>query len=208
MYVSRSSAAQHYGVTGQTVVAWADAGRIQSVRQPSGQRRYWVDDQSNSEGEPNEKKKVCYCRVSSHGQKDDLQRQIEYMRDKHPGGSSSLILDQDLIGTEKTSEPFFNGDYKDVSSLLRSLIKTDLPVSDTKLSNSSWYNVEFNSSATLRRSTPRKNKSSLTISLQSSQSLVPKSTAGENIKKKNSDDPCDAHERTEENIQEMVRNVS
>lgn len=100
-----------------------------------------------------------------------------------PGGSSSLILDQDSIGTEKTLEPFFNGDYKDVSSLLRSLIKTDSPASDTKLSNSSWYNVEFNSYATLRRSTPRKNKSSLKISLQSSQSLVPKSTAGESIKK-------------------------
>ncbi len=27
---------------------------------------------------------VCYCRVSSAGQKDDLERQIEYMKDKYP----------------------------------------------------------------------------------------------------------------------------
>jgi predicted site-specific integrase-resolvase len=28
---------------------------------------------------------VCYCRVSSAGQKDDLQRQVEYMSTKYPG---------------------------------------------------------------------------------------------------------------------------
>jgi predicted site-specific integrase-resolvase len=32
-----------------------------------------------------EKVDVCYCRVSSSGQKDDLQRQIDYMRRKYPG---------------------------------------------------------------------------------------------------------------------------
>lgn len=30
------------------------------------------------------KKNVNYCRVSSHGQKDDLERQIKYMKEKYP----------------------------------------------------------------------------------------------------------------------------
>jgi predicted site-specific integrase-resolvase len=29
-----------------------------------------------------ERRKYCYCRVSSNKQKDDLKRQIEYMKDK------------------------------------------------------------------------------------------------------------------------------
>lgn len=30
------------------------------------------------------KRKICYCRVSSQKQKDDLERQIEYMKNKYP----------------------------------------------------------------------------------------------------------------------------
>jgi len=30
------------------------------------------------------KKNICYCRVSSQKQKDDLDRQIQYMKDKYP----------------------------------------------------------------------------------------------------------------------------
>ena len=30
------------------------------------------------------KRKICYCRVSSVGQRDDLQRQIEYMKELYP----------------------------------------------------------------------------------------------------------------------------
>lgn len=31
-----------------------------------------------------EKEKICYCRVSSRKQKEDLERQIEYMKNKYP----------------------------------------------------------------------------------------------------------------------------
>jgi putative resolvase len=31
------------------------------------------------------KKKICYCRVSSQKQKEDLERQIEFMKEKYPG---------------------------------------------------------------------------------------------------------------------------
>lgn len=39
----------------------------------------------------NEKKKICYCRVSSEKQKDDLERQITYMKEKYP--KSEIITD-------------------------------------------------------------------------------------------------------------------
>ena len=31
-----------------------------------------------------ERKKVCYCRVSTHGQNNDLERQVAYMKFKYP----------------------------------------------------------------------------------------------------------------------------
>jgi len=82
MFVSRRKAAKHYNVTGQTIVSWANNGTLQYKRMPSGQRHYRIDqEETKKQG----KKKVCYCRVSSRGQRDDLDRQIEFMRKKYPG---------------------------------------------------------------------------------------------------------------------------
>lgn len=84
MYAARTKAAKHYGVSGQTIVTWAKNGTLDFKTLPSGQRRYKIDVDEEDSGEK-KKKKVCYCRVSSNGQKDDLERQIKYMRDKYPG---------------------------------------------------------------------------------------------------------------------------
>jgi predicted site-specific integrase-resolvase len=210
MYVSRSSAAQHYGVTGQTIVAWADAGRIQSVRQPSGQRRYWVNDQSNSEGKPNEKKKVCYCRVSSHGQKDDLQRQIEYMRDKHPG----WIVVSD-IGSG------LNWNRKNLRTVLQWGLQGRLEslavAHKDRLARFGYEIIEFilvQCGVQLICDAEEEHTSKEQELVDDILAIITVFSAkiygGRKYKKrkKNSNDPCDAHERTEENIQEMVRNVS
>jgi predicted site-specific integrase-resolvase len=91
MYVPLRTAAQHYGVSKQTISIWADNGNIEFTTLPSGQRRFRVRGAGNTDAATAEdqntktKIKICYCRVSSHGQKDDLARQIEYMRAKYPG---------------------------------------------------------------------------------------------------------------------------
>lgn len=43
------------------------------------------------------RKKICYCRVSSSKQKEDLERQKEYMRDKFP---THEIISDIRIGVE------------------------------------------------------------------------------------------------------------
>ncbi|NCS21081.1 MAG: IS607 family transposase [Microcystis aeruginosa G11-06] len=50
-----------------------------SIRTPGGQRRYCLEDY-----EPESKSIICYARVSTHGQKDDLERQAEFLRSKYP----------------------------------------------------------------------------------------------------------------------------
>lgn len=79
MYIKGKEACKILGVCANTLRKMADEGRIATIR-ISGQRRYDLDGYL---GEPR-KSTVCYCRVSSYKQKDDLERQIEFMREKYP----------------------------------------------------------------------------------------------------------------------------
>ena len=66
----------------------ADRGIIPSFKTASGQRRYNVDAYLN---QPPEIETVCYCRVSSHKQKDNIQRQILPMQEQFP--HAAIITD-------------------------------------------------------------------------------------------------------------------
>ena len=81
-------AAEKLGLHQNTLRKYADQGLIQAVRTPSGQRRYDVESYL---GAVSDQKVVCYCRVSSPGQKDDLARQVSYMVDHFP--SAEIVKD-------------------------------------------------------------------------------------------------------------------
>jgi predicted site-specific integrase-resolvase len=92
MYVPIRTAAKHYNVSHQTIRAWADKNEIEFIALPSGHRRYKIRGDGNTAAskarEPEEKPEkvnICYCRVSSNGQKEDLQRQVEHMQRRYPG---------------------------------------------------------------------------------------------------------------------------
>ncbi len=70
-YLPSRKAAEILGVHPNTLRKWAD----------SGQRRYDVKDYI---GQNEQIQTICYCRVSGYKQKDDLQRQVEYMQGKFP----------------------------------------------------------------------------------------------------------------------------
>ena len=89
-YITTREAKKSFGVNSDTLRRWADAELIPSIRTPGGQRMYNVAQYIKSKQpivEPEskgERKRICYCRVSSHGQKDDLERQVTFMQDKFP----------------------------------------------------------------------------------------------------------------------------
>ena len=61
---------------------WADDGTIPAK---GGHRRVCIDDYIKSPDAPSEERvTICYCRVSSPKQRDDLTRQVEYMRERYP----------------------------------------------------------------------------------------------------------------------------
>lgn len=82
MYITSKKACKVLGVHANTLRKMADTNKIKYYKTESGQRRYDVD---NYLGSKNEIKTICYCRVSSYKQKDDLQRQIEFMSERFPG---------------------------------------------------------------------------------------------------------------------------
>ena len=77
-WVPIRQAAEFYGVSKSTLRNWDRDNKIKVKRTKAGQRRFFL---RNNELVKN-RKKICYCRVSSNKQKDDLQRQKEFMQQK------------------------------------------------------------------------------------------------------------------------------
>jgi putative resolvase len=80
-YYTSREASKILGVHPNTLRKWADNGEIESIRTVSGQRRYCLDKYLQA---TNSDRVVCYCRVSSSKQRDDLARQVEYMQANYP----------------------------------------------------------------------------------------------------------------------------
>ena len=94
--MKRQEAAKILGVHPRTLYKWEERGQIDVIRTPGGQRLFDVegylasargdlavdceDDQLAETG----RLRIIYARVSSHGQKDDLQRQVEDLRESYP----------------------------------------------------------------------------------------------------------------------------
>ena len=81
-YCSSREASKTLGIHPNTLRRWADSGKIAHIKTAAGQRKY---DVQGYLGNSRQTETVCYCRVSSPKQKDDLQRQVAFMQEKFPG---------------------------------------------------------------------------------------------------------------------------
>lgn len=80
-YEASRIACKKLGIHENTLRKWADDGKIDHIRTGSGQRRYDVDAFLRGRGASFT---LCYCRVSSRKQRDDLARQVAFMQEKFP----------------------------------------------------------------------------------------------------------------------------
>ncbi|NEP02760.1 MAG: recombinase family protein, partial [Symploca sp. SIO2E9] len=72
-YVKPSEAAESLGVCLRTLRRWESEGKIQTVKTPSGHRRYNIEGFIKKESEPDGGRAVVvYARVSTRPQKADL----------------------------------------------------------------------------------------------------------------------------------------
>ena len=111
-FVTTKKAKEILGVHLLTLYNWEKQGKLETIRTPGGHRLYNVEKylatygdkkyekNMNEENEKQtekikdnnkEKQNICYVRVSTLGQKEDLERQKKYMKDKYP--SYTLIED-------------------------------------------------------------------------------------------------------------------
>jgi putative resolvase len=77
---------QHYGVSSNSLIQWEKEGKINTLRTPGGNRLYCLQDIETMFGKHNKstKAKICYARVSSDHQKQDLTTQIKDLKKKYP----------------------------------------------------------------------------------------------------------------------------
>lgn len=98
VYYTRKEAVELLGIHNNTIAKLRNEGKIEVMK--VGTRHLYnvnkyikdntikekteIDDNIENEEIVNEKKKICYCRVSSHNQKIELENQINYMKEKYP----------------------------------------------------------------------------------------------------------------------------
>jgi putative resolvase len=87
-YVTSKEAVKILGLHPNTLRCYADNGTIESFRTKSGQRRYNV---AAYLGLQKQSVTLCYCRVSSPKQRDDLERQVGFMQSRYP--SAEVVKD-------------------------------------------------------------------------------------------------------------------
>jgi excisionase family DNA binding protein len=77
-------------ISNRTLQQWSDDKKINSFRTTGGHRRFYMGDiihllhPDDHSAQVDERKKVCYCRVSTAKQKDDLDRQFNFFKEKYP----------------------------------------------------------------------------------------------------------------------------
>jgi excisionase family DNA binding protein len=81
---TRKEACEILGIHYHTLYKLAKNKEIETVKIGNQQKYNTEKYLREKKLEKKNKKKICYCRVSSRKQKEDLNRQIEYMKNKYP----------------------------------------------------------------------------------------------------------------------------
>lgn len=81
MFLPLRKAVEQLGLHPNTLRRYADEGKIRVIKNSAGQRLFDVQSYVNQSVPASV---VCYCRVSSRKQRDDLDRQIAYVSSLYP----------------------------------------------------------------------------------------------------------------------------
>ena len=100
-----------YDVSVETLRQWATSGKVAIVKTPGGKRLDSITDVHKVFGDDRQlaqKAKVCYARVSSEHQRDDLERQITGLRQRYPGHEIISDIGSGLDWKRGVLLPFWN----------------------------------------------------------------------------------------------------
>ncbi len=83
-YITPAKAARTLGVHPQSLRRWEKEGLLKAYRTPGGQRRFLKIEVERFSGREQATRTVLYARVSTSSQRDSLERQSEYLRQRYP----------------------------------------------------------------------------------------------------------------------------
>ena len=86
-YITTKEAREKFKVSVSSLRRWDAEGVLRTTRTLSNRRRFNQEDLKMLLGcstTPTQKQSICYARVSSKKQTDDLERQQEYLKSKYP----------------------------------------------------------------------------------------------------------------------------
>ena len=154
-YLPSREAAKILGLHPHTLRRYADAGIIPSIKTQSGQRRY---DVQTYLGKSKNSTTICYCRVSSHKQTSDLQRQVAFMQQQYPNAEIITDVASGLNYRRKGLATILERIHQAISSHLWLPTATDSPGSGPNSSSKSSSETVANSwFSTSEISAPRRN---------------------------------------------------
>ena len=91
-YLTGSVIKERFKVSLSTLQRLANSDQIRCIRTPGGKRFYLTEDINRifntseivEKSEVDQRHNICYARVSTNQQKDDLKRQIQDLKEKYP----------------------------------------------------------------------------------------------------------------------------
>ena len=92
-YISGTTVKKKFDIATITLNRWADDGKIQFIKGPGGRRLYSqqgiyklfnLEFPEEPISDTPSRVNICYCRVSSSHQSEDLKRQIEFLSKEYP----------------------------------------------------------------------------------------------------------------------------
>ncbi len=110
-YVFASTIQKQYEISSATLWRWDEEKKIETIRAPGGKRLYnskQVDKLFQREDQPTRiRKKVCYARVGGDKQREDLERQIQDLREAYQNTKSSQTSAREPTIRDETSNGFW-----------------------------------------------------------------------------------------------------
>lgn len=93
-FIPASIVKRYFNCSNSSLINWASQGKIKFIKSPGGKRFYLFEDIIKISGisiEMENRKTICYARVSSSKQKEDLKRQVSLLKDIYP--NEEIITD-------------------------------------------------------------------------------------------------------------------